>query len=54
MNYAMDDLAKQGVSQIELVTRTNNDAAKKLYARLGFHETEHDDEFVSFAYQVPR
>ncbi len=54
MKYAMDDLIKRGVSQIELVTRTNNDAAQKLYTRLGFHETERDDEFVSFAYQVPQ
>ncbi len=54
MKIAMADLIKQGVSQIELVTRTNNDAAQKLYKNLGFIKEGNDDEFVNFIYQVTR
>lgn len=54
MNYAMNELIKKGVSQIELLTRAHNYTAQALYKKLGFFETKRDDEFVNFAYQVPQ
>lgn len=54
MKIAMTDLIKRGVSQIELVTRTDNFAAQKLYNNLGFTENGRDDEFVNFVYKVPQ
>lgn len=52
MQYAMQDLIKHGVSQIELVTRTDNVAAQKLYEKLGFQEKENEGGFVTFVYHA--
>lgn len=49
MDYALDDLKKMGVSNVWLVTRTNNTAAQKVYKRIGLQETSRDDGFVYFA-----
>lgn len=50
--YAMDDLITMGSKKIRLVTRTDNQAAQKLYKRLSFVETSSSDGFVSFEYIV--
>ncbi len=50
--YAIDDLIAMGSKKIRLVTRTDNEAAQKLYKRLGFKETSRSDGFVSFEYMV--
>ena len=53
VDYAMNDLISQGAARIDLVTRTNNYAAMKLYQRVGFKETKREDGFVDFSYTVP-
>jgi ribosomal protein S18 acetylase RimI-like enzyme len=53
LDYAMKDLIKRGVSKVELVTRTTNYPAQKLYTRYGFKESKRDDGFVYFEYIVP-
>lgn len=50
--YAIDDLIAMGAKKIRLVTRTDNEAAQKLYKRLGFVETSRSDGFVNFEYLV--
>jgi ribosomal protein S18 acetylase RimI-like enzyme len=52
--YAVDDLIRLGVKRVQLVTRTVNFAAQKIYKRLGFKEMYRDDEgYVYFEYDVP-
>lgn len=53
LDYAIKDLAKKGITKIELVTRTTNYPAQKLYTRYGFKEIRRDDGFVNFEYTVP-
>jgi ribosomal protein S18 acetylase RimI-like enzyme len=53
LETAIKELQKMGATTIELVTRTSNLAAQKLYVRVGFKETYRDDGFVAFDY-VPR
>ena len=52
VKYALRDLINKGVSQIELVTRTNNIAAQALYKKLGFQEQGQEEGFVKFIYEV--
>ena len=52
LDYAVKDLIKQGCTKIELVTRTSNKAAQKLYTTYGFQETNHDEGFVNFEYRI--
>jgi ribosomal protein S18 acetylase RimI-like enzyme len=53
VKYALRDLINHGVSQVELVTRTDNAAAQALYRKLGFQEKGQDEGFVKFTYDVP-
>jgi ribosomal protein S18 acetylase RimI-like enzyme len=48
VNYAVQDLANQGVSTIKLVTRTTNIPAQSLYTRAGFSKVgiTHDGKFI--------
>lgn len=48
MNFAMDDMKNMGLRLVQLVTRTNNEPAKKLYNKLGFYDFWHDDQYVRF------
>lgn len=48
MDFALQDMHKMGLRLVQLVTRTNNEPAKKLYERLNFHEFWHDDHYVRF------
>jgi len=52
VHYAIDDLIRMGSKKIRLVTRTDNEAAQKLYKRVGFLETSRSDGFVNFEYMV--
>lgn len=48
---ALEELKKLGATQVELVTRTSNHAAQKLYKRSGFYETFRDADYVAFGYR---
>jgi ribosomal protein S18 acetylase RimI-like enzyme len=48
MQYAIEDMKKQGATLITLVTRTSNESAQKLYKRLGFKVTYEEDGYVYF------
>ena len=48
MRYALCDMERMGAKRIELVTRTSNTAAQKLYNRVGFVETYRDEGYVYF------
>lgn len=52
MRYALCDMERMGAKRIELVTRTSNTAAQKLYNRVGFQETYRDEGYVYFNYAV--
>jgi ribosomal protein S18 acetylase RimI-like enzyme len=39
LNYAFDELKKQGAKTVKIFTRTENTSAQKLYTRIGFVET---------------
>ncbi|MBT3827811.1 GNAT family N-acetyltransferase [bacterium] len=49
VQYAFDDLVRNGCSVVTLVTRTNNVGASRLYKRSGFFVMKQEDGFVSFA-----
>lgn len=48
VRYACDDMKRKGLSSVQLLTRRDNVAAQKLYAKTGFKEFWHDDRFVRF------
>lgn len=48
VSYALRDLKRQGISSVQLVTRTVNYAAQKVYTSLGFVEERRNDEFVYY------
>lgn len=48
MTYAINDMKKRGASIISLVTRTSNEAAQKLYKKLGFMVSHEEDGYVYF------
>ena len=39
LNYAFNELKKQGAKTVKIFTRTENTSAQKLYTRIGFVET---------------
>ena len=39
LNYAFDELKKEGARTVKIFTRTENTSAQKLYTRIGFVET---------------
>lgn len=47
-NYAVNDLFSQGAKVVKLVTRDNNERARKLYTKLGFTFTGEDDGYAHF------
>jgi GNAT superfamily N-acetyltransferase len=54
LDYAVNDLFKQGATRIELVTRTDNEASQRLYNRYGFKELRrYGPGFVEFFYDKP-
>lgn len=48
LDYAVEQLKKQGSLYVRLVTRTNNLKAQAVYVRDGFDELGRDDEFVYY------
>ena len=48
MQYAIEDLKKQGATMITLVTRTSNVAAQAVYKKAGFHVSHEEDGYVYF------
>lgn len=52
MQYAIDDMKKQGASMITLVTRTSNTSAQSVYKKAGFTMTHEEDGFVYFDLKV--
>ncbi len=48
LQYTLDDLAKQGVKYVRLITRTTNYPAQAIYKKFGFREFGRDDKFVDF------
>ena len=52
LQYALNDLKKQGATQIYLVTRTINYPAQKIYKKADFQETSRTNGFVRFDYYL--
>jgi len=52
VNHALSQLKKMGAHTVNLVTRTDNIRAQKLYARLGFYEEKRDDGYVYYSKYV--
>ena len=50
VQYALDEMKKEGVQKISLVTRPSNQRARAVYNRMGFAQTGIDNDFVYFAY----
>ena len=48
MDAATEDMKQHGISEVTLITRTNNEPAKRLYKRLKYEEYWHDDDFVRY------
>ncbi len=48
MNYALDDMKKRGLSKVKLITRTNNEPARKFYLKLGLKELQPKGGYVEF------
>ena len=48
INHVLDDATKRGMCAMELVTRTNNISAQRLYRKLGFRKTWEAEGFVGF------
>ncbi len=53
LDYAVKDLLSRGITKIELVTRTTNYPAQKLYTRYGFTEKHRNEGFVYYEYLAP-
>ncbi|HEV2916541.1 MAG TPA: GNAT family N-acetyltransferase [Candidatus Babeliales bacterium] len=50
--YAIEQLIKMGANQINLVTRTDNTPAQRIYTKIGFHEIMRDEHgLVYFVYE---
>lgn len=47
--YAVRELFKMGVKKVNLLTRMNNAGARRIYERVGFKETSHDEEFINYS-----
>ena|ERR1700722_6394033 len=52
MQTALKELKNMGIREVELVTRTSNTAAQKLYLRTGMHETFKDADYVYFGIRI--
>ncbi len=52
IDYAIDHMAKEGVSEVTLGTRLENVRAQKVYLKKGFKETRRDNSFVYYAKPV--
>lgn len=48
--YAMNDLRNMGCTQVQLLTRTNNLWAQRIYTGLGFQEIGRDSRFVYYLF----
>jgi len=48
MKAATEDMKRRGISEVTLITRTNNEPAKNLYKRLCYEEYWRDNDFVRF------
>ncbi|OGB97218.1 hypothetical protein A3F06_02405 [candidate division TM6 bacterium RIFCSPHIGHO2_12_FULL_36_22] len=49
LQYAINQLFKEGCTKVTLVTRLINTWARKVYTSVGMHETSHDAIFINFA-----
>lgn len=52
IEYALQDFKKRGLKYAYLVTRLDNFSAQKAYTRMGFFETERDDTYVTYGYNL--
>lgn len=53
LDYGVQELKKMGAIRVELVTRTSNEAAQRLYKRYGFKEVrQYGPGFVEFSFDV--
>jgi ribosomal protein S18 acetylase RimI-like enzyme len=52
VEYALKDFKKWGLKYAYMVTRVDNFPAQKAYLRAGFFETERDDTYVTFGYNL--
>lgn len=52
LDYAVQELKKEGVLRIELITRLINTSARALYTRYGFKEFTRIDEFIIYSLSV--
>ena len=52
LTFSLDKLKEMGCSYAELVTRTSNEKAQKLYKSVGMHEVWRDEGFVKFEKQI--
>jgi ribosomal protein S18 acetylase RimI-like enzyme len=48
VNYALDDLKKQGATTVWMVTRTNNFIAQHVYEKAGFKEVWRDEKYIRY------
>lgn len=53
INYAIDQLCKQGFQKISIITRRVNQPALKVYKRAGFKESHEINGFVYLNYYPP-
>lgn len=52
LQYAVDDLKRDGVKKIQLITRTTNSSSQNLYTKFGFHQIDTEDGIVTFEYDL--
>lgn len=52
LTHSVDQLKRRGVSYIDLVTRTDNYAAQRLYERAGFTRIKTTDRFITYRYRI--
>ncbi len=52
VKYALRDLKRQGASLVTLVTRTTNEAAQRVYKKLGFAISYEEEGYVYFEIRV--
>lgn len=48
LHYGIEQLKKEGALRVILLTRTDNMPAQKLYKKVGFKETDRDDQYVNY------
>lgn len=52
VQVALKDFKKWGLKYAYLVTRVDNFSAQKAYERVGFFETDRDDTYVTYGYNL--